>query len=223
MRSSAQSCSASRSISTGKKRWMTGKESNARWSSASAATPYFPGGTSTGGGELFRQRSPSAPTASPGLADQVDRDGRRSLRCGAGVVDNVVDDANTPEGDGQHVVQLDPRRVRDLEATPRVHRRVDVEEALAQTPTLVRLDGVGHLVRDVAWDVALAPSRLIRRIIRSSVGPFVSFDRNQKTFFWCWSVFQFGRVRGAGKLSASISWYPCNSSANLQCRISIFH
>ena len=63
----------------------------------------------------------------------------------------MVDDANTPEGDGQHVVQLDPRRVRNLEATRRVNRRVDVEEAVAaQTPTLVRLDGVGHLVRGVA-------------------------------------------------------------------------
>src|SRR5258708_2221522 len=148
MRSSEQSCSARSSKSIGKRWGRTGKESNARWSSASAATPYFPGGTSTGGGELFRQRSPSAPTASRGAADQVDRDGRRSLRCGAGVVDNVVDDANTPEGDGQHVVQLDLRCVRDLEATRRMNRRVDVEEAVAaQTPTLVRLDGVGHLGR----------------------------------------------------------------------------
>jgi len=103
-------------------------------------------------------------------ADQVNRDGSRPLRCGAGVVDHVIDDADTAEGDRQHVVQLDPRRVRDLEATRCVNRRVDVKEAVAaQTPTLVRLDGVGHLVGGVAVDAVVRPSRLVRRVVRHLV------------------------------------------------------
>jgi hypothetical protein len=100
------------------------------------------------------------------VTEQITRDGRRALCRSAGVVDHVVDDADTPEGDGQQVVQLDTRRVRDLEAMRCVNRRVDVEEAVAaQTPTLVRRDGVGHLVGGKAVDAVVYPSRLVWRVV----------------------------------------------------------
>jgi len=51
------------------------------------------------------------------VADHVDRNCRASLRRPAEIVDYVVDDANTPEGDGQQVMELDSLRNRHLEGT----------------------------------------------------------------------------------------------------------
>ena len=69
-------------------------------------------------------------------ADDVDRDGRRPLCGGTGVVDDMVDGADPTERDGEQVVQLDAgcRCVGNLEATGGVDRRVDVEEAVPTSP-----------------------------------------------------------------------------------------
>src|SRR5437868_4681658 len=109
--------------------------------SANSANQYISGSAAAWPQRLTPVTFRRSTLREPGsrVADQVDRDGGRSLRRGAGVVHHVVDGADAAEGDGQDVVQLDPRCHRDLEATCRVDRRVDVEEAVAtQAPPFVR-------------------------------------------------------------------------------------
>jgi len=109
-------------------------------------------------------------SAASRITEQVARDGLHTLRRGAGVVDDVVDDADSAEGDGKQIVQLNPGHVRDLETTRRVNRRVDVEKAVAaQTLTFVRLNGVGHFVGGEALDAVVRPGGLVRWVVRHLV------------------------------------------------------
>ncbi len=77
----------------------------------------------------------------------------------AGVVDDVGDRADVAERDGEQVVELHAGVVRHLEGVVGVHRRVDVEVAVAaQAPGLVR----GDVGADLVGGVAVEPSRSSR-------------------------------------------------------------
>jgi hypothetical protein len=76
------------------------------------------------------------------VADQVD--GNRILwGRSSGGIDCVVIHPLIIQQDGQEIMQLDPRRIRDFESWLWVNRRVDTKEAVAaETPTLIRFDRI---------------------------------------------------------------------------------
>src|SRR6201996_5061037 len=84
----------------------------------------------------------------------------------AGFVDDVVDDADSAQGDGQEVVELDPGGVRGLERMVRDHRRIDVEVAVAAEPVgLMAGDAGCYLIGRVAVARPVHPGGLVRRVV----------------------------------------------------------
>ena len=83
-----------------------------------------------------------------------------------GVVDHVLDGADTAQGYGNQIVELDRRNIGNLESVGIDDARVDVEEAVgSQPPPLVGPDAVGHLVGGEAVYAVVRPSGLIRRVV----------------------------------------------------------
>jgi hypothetical protein len=82
------------------------------------------------------------------------------------VVDHVIDGADTAQGYGNQIVELDRGDIGYLESAGIDDARVDVEEAVrSQPPPLVGPDAVGHLVGGEAVYAVVRPSCLIRRVI----------------------------------------------------------
>jgi len=84
----------------------------------------------------------------------------------AGAIDDVLDGADTAQGNGDEIVELNPRSIGDLEGIGSDDARVDVEEAVGpQPPPLVGPDVVGHLVGCEAIDAVMRPSELSWRVV----------------------------------------------------------
>jgi hypothetical protein len=78
----------------------------------------------------------------------------------------VLDGADTTQGYGNEVMELDTGGIRDLEGMGVDDARVDVEEAVRpQPPPLVRPDVAGYLVGSEAVYAVVRSGDLIRRII----------------------------------------------------------
>jgi len=80
------------------------------------------------------------------VAQQIDDLVRGVCRCPS-VVDHVFDGADTAQGYGNEIVELDRRNIGYLEGVGVDDARIDVEEAVGpQPPPLVGPDVVSHLV-----------------------------------------------------------------------------
>jgi hypothetical protein len=99
------------------------------------------------------------------VAQEID-DLVRGVCRSSGVVDDVLDRADTAQGYGDEIVELDRRKIRHLEGVGIDDARVDVEDAVGpQPPPLVGPDVVGHLVGGEAVYAVVRPSCLIRRVV----------------------------------------------------------
>jgi hypothetical protein len=88
----------------------------------------------------------------------------------AGLVDNVLDGANTAEGDGQKILELHPGSKRDLKSMIIHDTRVDIEVAIgSHAKRLMRLDPVRNLVGRESINAVVRIGSLIRRVIRHLV------------------------------------------------------
>ncbi len=91
----------------------------------------------------------------------------RAIGRPSGVIDDMFNGADTAQGDGDEIVELDPRAIGDLEDVGVDDARVDFEEAVGpQPPTLVGPDVLGYFVGGEAVDAVVRPGGLIRRIVR---------------------------------------------------------
>src|SRR5581483_8969516 len=89
--------------------------------------------------------------------------GRRGA---AGGVDDVLDHADSAQGHGEQVVEVDAGAGRGLEGVVRHDRRVDVEVAVAaQAVGRMAGDVRGYLVGGVAVGGAVHPGGLVRRVV----------------------------------------------------------